>query len=277
MLRNTALRTCTVAVFFLWAALANRSIFAANDASASAHRDWTTVGGGNGNERYSSLSQINVGNVARLKGVWVRELGSKTRTPPVVVNGVIYTNDAARIYALNAKTGASIWEYAPKKSTPARGGVAVAEGKVFCGLLDGHVVALDLQNGKLVWTGYIGNAPEGEKADAPKINLAPDTPSFDPKVGLITAAPTYADGKIILGLSGGDGGTRSKVAALDAATGKVLWQWWVAPAAGEPGSETWPADGEARQLGGGLRCGARIDLCWHRQCGAGLGRRGAGR
>ena len=35
-------------------------------------------------------------------------------------------------------------------------------------------------------------------------------------------------------------------------TGKVQWKWNTAPNKGEPGSETWPAEGDAISHGGGM-------------------------
>src|SRR5881397_2182062 len=37
-------------------------------------------------------------------------------------------------------------------------------------------------------------------------------------------------------------GPRGFIEAFDAETGKSRWRWYSIPAAGEPGSETWPAD-----------------------------------
>jgi alcohol dehydrogenase (cytochrome c) len=219
--------------------------------SSGGNQNWATIGGTQSNQRYSPLSQINLGNVSKLKGAWVQELGVNTRTAPVVINGALFTNDAAKIYALNAKTGERLWVYTPERSNPAREGVAVAEGKVFCGLADGHVIAVDQTTGKLAWTGYIGNTPEAGYKKGTQLQFTETIPAFDPKVGLISAAPVYFNGKVIIGLSGGDGGTRAKIAALDAATGKNVWEWWVAPKLGEPGSETWPPDNQILQLGGG--------------------------
>lgn len=79
--------------------------------------------------------------MARLGGVWFRELPSNTRTPPVMVAGTLYISDQTAIYALNPRTGETIWTYTPQSSTPARGGVAVGEGLVFSGLNDAHVGA----------------------------------------------------------------------------------------------------------------------------------------
>jgi quinohemoprotein ethanol dehydrogenase len=212
--------------------------------------NWPTVGGDLGNTRFSPLTEITVSNVGNLRGAWLRNLSSPSRTPPVVIDGIIYMNDLSSIYAINAKTGVSLWEYAPKGATPGRGGVAIGEGVLYCGLSDAHVIALDLKTGKLVWTGYIGNVPEGESSES-QVKWPGPIPAFNPKVGLIVDSPTYVNGMVISGLSGGDGGVRSKVAALDAKTGKLAWTFWTIPSPGQKGSKTWPTSGNALQQGGG--------------------------
>ena len=114
--------------------------------------DWITHGGALNNQRYSSLNQINASNVSQLRGVWMTRLGSgrgskyRFEADPVVVNGVMYIptgNDD--IFALDAKTGRKIWEWdsdIPQVNDLIccgwdNRGVAVGEGKVFSGLLDG--------------------------------------------------------------------------------------------------------------------------------------------
>jgi quinohemoprotein ethanol dehydrogenase len=212
--------------------------------------DWPAVGGDLANSRYSMLSQIDISNVKTLGGVWERDLDAPSRTPPVVVAGVMYINDASAIYALDAKSGRTIWRYRPEGSTPAHGGVAIGEGRVFCGLSDTRIIALDSKTGKLVWTGYIGNAARGSDS-GPNVKFMVPIPAFSQRIGIIVNAPTYVKGMVISGLSGGDGGTRGKVAALDAKTGKLVWSFYTIPSPLDPGSETWPKDGSALQQGGG--------------------------
>jgi alcohol dehydrogenase (cytochrome c) len=65
----------------------------------------------------------------------------------------------------------------------------------------------------------------------------------------MSLAPLVADGKVLIGTSGGDLGIRGFVAAFDARTGKELWRTFMVPAPGEPGSETWPA-GDQWKTGG---------------------------
>ena len=88
--------------------------------------------------------------------------------------------------------------------------------------------------------------------------------------------------KIIVGAAGGDRGIRDWIAALDAATGKVLWRKFTVPAPGEPGSETWKgndqclADRRRRLVGDRhLRPRHQPDAVGRRQPGAAVRCEGA--
>src|SRR5439155_3036627 len=82
-------------------------------------KDWVTNGGNLTNQRYSTLKQIDTANVGQLKGAWMTRLkGSGAagkysfEASPLVKDGIMYIvtgNDD--VFALNAKTGAIIWEY----------------------------------------------------------------------------------------------------------------------------------------------------------------------
>src|ERR1700735_1230424 len=134
-------------------------------------KEWPTIGGDWHNTRYSTLDQINLDNVKNLKGAWMVHLGSglgskySMEGTPIVQNGVMYFatgNDD--VFALNAKTGERLWEHfsgIPQDNGAVccgwdNRGVAVAEGKVFVGQLDGNLIALDAKTGKLLWQTVIG-------------------------------------------------------------------------------------------------------------------------
>jgi alcohol dehydrogenase (cytochrome c) len=226
--------------------------WAAGAATDTAGKNWPTVGGDHANTRHSTLTAINRHNVKQLGGAWLKELDAVSRSAPVFADGMLYVNDATATYAIDPRNGATIWQYKPERGAPARGGVAVGEGMVFVGMSDAHIVALEQKTGKLVWTGSIGNAVISEpNPSEPHIKYPGDTPQFDPRVGFISSAPTYVNGMVVDGLTGGDGGVRGKIAALNAKTGELAWSFYVIPSPGEAGSETWPQEGGALQRGGG--------------------------
>src|SRR6201998_1989343 len=208
-------------------------------------RNWVTSGGNLTNQRYSTLKQIDTTNVKQLKGAWMTRLkrsgfGTKysAEATPLVKDGIMYMvtgNDD--VFALNAKTGEILWERLSgidqKISTVCCGwlnrGLAMGEGMLFLGQLDANVVALEIKTGREVWK----------------------TPIEDWHNGYgVTSAPLYYDGIVYSGNTGGEFGVRSRLTALDAKTGRILWRWHTLPGPGEVGSDTWPAGTDHAMRGG---------------------------
>jgi quinohemoprotein ethanol dehydrogenase len=200
----------------------------------SGGKDWITFGGAVNNQRYSTLDQINTTNVSQLKGAWMTRLGSgrgakyRFEADPLVIDGVMYIptgNDD--IFALDAKTGRKLWEYfsdIPQVNDLIccgwdNRGVGAGEGKIFSGMLDGSMVALDQTTGKLAWRTQLEDYRDGYS---------------------ITGATRYFDGIVFTGMSGGENGIQGRVYGLDAKTGQVLWRFNTVPNPGEIGSESWP-------------------------------------
>jgi len=188
---------------------------------------------------YSPLEQITSANVKRLQPVWVMSTGMNNghQAPPFVNNGVMFVATSYnQVIALNAKTGAELWRYRSpsppdaRVSKPVSRGVALYGDKVFFALGEAVLVAIDAKTGKEVWRTVVDDNKKGY---------------------YMTAAPLVADGKVVVGISGGDGPTRGFVAAYDPETGKQAWRCFTIPAPGEPGSETWPKGGEQWKTGGG--------------------------
>ena len=208
-------------------------------------KDWVTNGGNLTNQRYSTLKQIDTANVTQLKGAWMTRLkgsgfGGKysLEASPLVKDGIMYVvtgNDD--VFALNAKTGAILWEYwsgiDQKISTACCGwvnrGLALGEGLLFSGQLDANVVALDMKTGKVVWKTPIEKWENGYT---------------------ITSAPLYYDGIVYTGIAGGEFGVRGRLTALNAKSGEILWRWYTLPGPGEFGSDTWPPGTDHAMRGG---------------------------
>ena len=186
---------------------------------------------------YSPLSQITTGNVARLQPAWVFSTGAINghEAPPIVNNGVMFVaTPGNQVIALDAKTGGFLWRYRrplPEGAVvlhPTTRGVAVYGDKVFLAANECVLVALDARTGTEVWTTKVEDNTKGY---------------------YMTLAPLVADGKVIVGASGGEFGVRGFVAAYDPETGAQVWRTYTVPAPGEPGSETWPK-GEQWKTGG---------------------------
>ena len=190
---------------------------------------------------YSPLDRITPANVASLQPVWALSTGSGRdhQSPPVVNDGHMFVTTpldtgGLQVLALDAATGDLLWRYVrdlPADARRHRGkvnrGIALYGDRVFAGTADAAVVALDAVTGEVVWDRRIADPAAGHS---------------------ISMAPLAADGKVMVGVSGGGSGIRGFVVALDAGTGREVWKTYTVPAPGEPGSETWP--GETWRTGG---------------------------
>jgi PQQ-dependent dehydrogenase (methanol/ethanol family) len=174
-------------------------------------------------QRFSPLSQIRADDAVKLKPAWHFDLDSDRgqEETPIVVDGVMYVGTAwSEVVALDARNGAHLWTYDPKVPKDwslvsccdaVNRGVAVWNGKVYVGTLDGHLVALDAQSGKPVWD---------------VLTIAPGAKYTIP------GAPRVVKGKVLIGNGGGDYGPRGYLSAYDAETGKLDWHFYTVP--GDP-------------------------------------------
>ncbi len=205
---------------------------------------WLSYHGDYSGRRHSPLTQITPGNVRRLVPVWTFQTGFDTRgrgfeTTPLALDGVLYvTGSNNYAWALDARTGRPFWQYRRDlpndltygTSAPVNRGFGILGDKLFMTTLDAHLLALDRRTGDVLW----------------------DVPMADYRVGYAaTMAPLVLDGKVIVGVSGGEYALRGFVDAYDPETGERIWRFNTIPALGEPGSETWPADADVLARGGG--------------------------
>jgi len=201
--------------------------------------NWLTYSGNYSSWRHSGLDDINRDNVAVLKLAWSLQLGTTevyTETTPLVADGIMYlTTSEADVIAADAANGNVLWRYVSGTPTDVptccgrvNRGVAVLGERVFVTTLDNRVVALDARTGKVAWEVQAADYAAGYS---------------------MTAAPLAVRDKIIVGMAGGDFGTRGFLDAYDARTGERVWRFQTIPEPGQPGSETW--ENHAWRTGGG--------------------------
>ena len=198
----------------------------------------TTQSMGYARKSYSPLAQINKSTVNRLVPIWNASLMNDfgELAAPTIYNGVMYVINGKWTFAIDVETGRQIWrtpvelEPETRRSPITRGAATIYDGKLFRVTLDNHVLALDMQTGEELWNQKFADSSEGYYA---------------------TGAPIVANGVLISGMSGGESTTRGFLDGRDPDTGRRLWRRYTIPAPGEPGSETWPVDGEAWKYGGG--------------------------
>jgi alcohol dehydrogenase (cytochrome c) len=195
---------------------------------------WPTFNGDYSGRRYSTLAQINQGNVHQLTLSWVLPTeGHAIKSMPLIVNGILYFTTPDNTWAADARTGQIIWHY----NRPSTGdhigqrGVGMYKNWLYVATPDCHLVSLDARNGKVRWD----------------IELA------DPKLGYFsTMAPLIIRDHVIVGVSGDVTDIPGFLLAVDPETGKTQWRWDTEPKPGEPGSETWPQGTDAISHGGGM-------------------------
>jgi len=186
--------------------------------------EWLSYGRDYAETHYSPLMQISAATVPGLTRAWSTELGipGTLETTPLVSNGVLYaTGPWSTVFALDARTGTMKWKWDPKLPTTGgprlccgavNRGVALYDGLVFVGLLDGRLVALDANTGTPVWDVQT---------------------SIDLKESYsITGAPRAVKGKVIIGNGGAENAVRGYISAYDAATGRLAWRFFTVP--GDP-------------------------------------------
>ena len=145
---------------------------------------------------YSPLEEVTPANVGRLQPAWVVSTGVTNghEAPPIVNNGVMFVaTPGNQVIALDAKNGATLWRYKRPLADDVvllhgtSRGVALSGDKVFFAAAEAVLVALDARTGKEVWTATVEDNRSGY---------------------YMSVAPLVADGKVMVGASGGEMGVR---------------------------------------------------------------------
>ena len=195
----------------LWTSLA---IIACAAAPTTGEGDWRTYGHDYGNQRYSSLNEINTGNVHRLIPAYVFQTSvvGPFETSPLVSGGAMYITTANDgLLAIDAADGRLIWKKAPLPGGfrqccgPVNRGVAIADGLVIMGRLDCSLLAFDQQNGSVKW----------------RAKICDNTLGYS-----ITMAPVIYRDSVIVGAGGGEFGIRGFLSAYSVRDGALKWRWY---------------------------------------------------
>ena len=186
--------------------------------------DWVTYNGPLAGDRYSPLTQITAANIGQLQQHCVFDAleAVNFQSGIVAVNGVLYFTLFNHTYAIDATTCQQKWTHVrpePDTFLMVNRGVAYGDGRLFRGTGDAHVLAIDAADGKQLWDVSIGDPKKGES---------------------VPMAPIASNGLVFVGNAGGDNfGVIGRIYALDAASGRVVWQFNAVPDSG-PALATWP-------------------------------------
>jgi PQQ-dependent dehydrogenase (methanol/ethanol family) len=177
-------------------------------------KDWPVYNRTLSSERYSPLASINVANVRSLQVACTFDTGETTafQSGLVQVHGALFATTEHDTVSLDPDTCKQNWrthEEFPNSYLGAQRGVAIADGRVFRGAANGHVYAYDIKTGAKLWSTNIADQGKGET---------------------VPAAPITWNGMVFIGNAGGDNrGVKGRMYSLDAATGKILWEFYLVP------------------------------------------------
>lgn len=185
--------------------------------------------------RYSPLAQINARNAASLRPLCVFQTGETGAFQSGIVlhDGNAYVTTMRGTYAFDGSTCRPLWSHhrapADAEVTNNNKGPALAGGRVLRGSQDGHLYALDMRTGGLLWDRKVADSGVGE---------------------FITAAPIVWRDIVFVGKAGGEFGIVGEMMAFRAEDGAKLWGTPLVATGAMPGADSWK-DPESARRGGG--------------------------
>ncbi len=206
--------------------------------------EWREYLGGPDRNHYSPLTQINAGNVSRLKVAWeyhTRDSG-QVQCNPIIVNGILYGMTAStQPFAVDAATGREIWR---RRDTTGANGLSTSRGVTYWERGEDKRIlftngpwlyALDARTGKPIsgfGTGGRTSLKAGLGAGAQDRFVISNTPG------------TLFEDLIIMPmrLSEGSDAAPGNIQAFNVRTGELAWTFRTIPHPGEYGYDTWPAE-----------------------------------
>ncbi|MBM3794797.1 MAG: c-type cytochrome [Acidobacteria bacterium] len=208
--------------------------------------DWASYHGELSGNRFSPLNQITRDNVKDLRLAWVFPVNhNQLEVTPVVVDGVMYITGPNQVWALDARSGRTIWHYQRPRSRNTRGdpakgtnrGVAIQGDRVFTVTDSARLLALHRVTGALLWE----TALAADLADA----------SYAGNYGNTSAPLVISSDLVVAGISGGDLGMRGFLDAYRVSTGERVWRFWTVPAPHEPLAKSGWQGTALEKFGGG--------------------------
>jgi acido-empty-quinoprotein group A len=215
---------------------------------------WPTYHGDYSGRRFSTIKQINTGNVKGLTLAWVYRLNTsrtgaivggegpdnpppgsppQIKSTPLMINGILYFSVPDHVWALDARTGRENWHYAWKT----RGGdhignrgVGILDNWLYFLTPDNYFVSLDVATGKERWHHEIANMK---------------------REYFSTNAPMIIGRQVIIGVGGDALDIPGYLESRDPEAGNLVWRWNTTPRPGEPGAASWP-DEDSMSHGGGM-------------------------
>ncbi len=190
------------------------------------HTDWLSYGLNYEEDRYSRLDQINKDNLDQLELAWSYDMGVMrgVEASSIVIDGIMYTTGPwSVVYAIDARQGSLLWKYDPEVPRDygekaccdvINRGVALSNGDIFFGTIDGRLVSIDATTGDLNW----------------EVMTVPADRSYT-----ITGAPRIVKDMVVIGNGGAEYDARGFVSAYSLDDGELRWRFYTVP--GDPSKE----------------------------------------
>jgi alcohol dehydrogenase (cytochrome c) len=176
--------------------------------------DWPSYNLNTRSDRFVTLTEINSSNVSQLRTICEYDTKEQMsfQTGLIQVDGALIGTTEHDIFSIDPNTCKENWrtsEDFPGAMLKVNRGAAYLEGRLFRGTSDGRVLGYDAKSGKRLWDVSIADGKKGEA---------------------INAAPIAWNGMVFIGNAGGDNkGVKGRMYGLEAATGKIMWEFYLVP------------------------------------------------
>jgi alcohol dehydrogenase (cytochrome c) len=212
--------------------------------AADPGESWLHTNGNWAGHRFSTLTQLNPGNVKNLRPVWLFSTGGKTdaQNTPLYHDGLVYFAQDNTVFAIDARSGRRAWKYEHKMPDDWGGynvpfisgkhrGLAIYGENIYFLSNDAKLHAIHYKTGTAK---FVKSWPE---FPAPK----DFTKSQDANGYATTVGPMAIPGTIIVPMNGTDfGGLPGYVIGVNPENGDMKWKANMIPGPDEPGYDTWP-------------------------------------
>ena len=183
---------------------------------------WPGYHGDYTGRRHSALTEITPQNVHAMTLDWTfqAQLPGGIKASPILVDGILYLTMPDNVWAVDARTGHTIWHYTapPNKAFHiGQRGVSILKDKLYYMSSDAHLLALDAKTGKVCWDVVVADSSKGQWA---------------------TLSPLIVGHHVLVSASGDFDNLQGFIRAVDPDTGATQWNWYATPPPGTPKSTT---------------------------------------
>ena len=224
--------------------------------------DWRSFGRDPGGSQHSPLSQINTGNVAKLKPAWTHRTGdfveaslpdggTVLQATPLHIDGTLYfCTPMNRIFALDARSGRERWVFDPHRPDARTGREALSEplarprrcrGVAYWEAAGGSSASEEVCRARIFMNGdaarvYAVDAATGEpcsdfgagQGHAGWVTHLDFENHGEGMAGAATSPPAILGDMVIAAMATGDGITNARngfVRAFDVRSGELMWEF----------------------------------------------------